>query len=183
MKLPKKFKFLHKLDSSTIYAAEFDGSEHYDVHWGDEYESTTTYMAKNVETFIADKTWIIIDQINETKVMLDKFDRVVLKDDTNRVYIFQSEEDGCNILIDVAASSSCAIATVSLEQLLFSVHAAPKAVVDVLDTSINGVLKYASDDCKKLGSLINQRFFWETEMKKAYNAIQSINDSIAKLSK
>lgn len=179
MKLPNKFTF-NAVSSGKIYTATAQGQNSYHVTW-DGCDEGVGYSISSIEDSFEDEVWTMIDNLDH--VQLNKFDRVVLSDDTNRVFIFQTEEAGCSVLIDVVVGSSCAITTVLLEQLLFTVHAAPEAVVEVLDTAKKGVLKYESELAKSLNKLLDERGQLYTKLTELQKSVQLIDDQIAEITK
>lgn len=179
MKLPNKFTFI-AAPSEKIYTATAQGQNRYHITW-DGCDEGIDYSISYIEGSIKYGDWTMIDNLDH--IQLNKFDRVVLSDDTNRVFIFQTEETGCSVLIDVVAGNSCAITTVLLEQLLFTVHAAPEAVVEVLDTDKKGVLKYESELAKSLNKLLDERGQLYAKLTGLQRSIQLIDDEITEITK
>lgn len=179
MKLPNKFTFYGNSISKT-YTASLKSNNSYHITW-ENCDKGVDYVQSYIEQAFACGAWTMISNLDH--VQLQKFDRVVLNDDTNRVYIFQSEEEQGIVLIDVVASSSCAMARSLFEEMLFTCHAAPKAVIDVLDTNVNGVLKYESASAKALNILLSSRTKLVSKLTDLQKELIDIDESIREITK
>lgn len=179
MKLPNKFTFRARSSSKT-YTASLKSNNSYHITW-ENCDEGVDYSIGSIENAFEDGVWTMVNNLDH--VQLQKFDRVVLNDDTNRVYIFQAEEEQCIILIDVVASSSCAMARPLFEEMLFTCHAAPKAVIDVLDTNVNGVLKYESASAKALNVLLSSRTKLVGKLTDLQKELVDIDESIREITK